>query len=170
MHVALGSTNPAKRAAVERTLERFDPTVSTLAVDSGVAEQPRSVAETVDGSRTRATRAFAALESAAYGVGLESGVAALSGVPGDSLVMWAAVTDGERIEVGGGPSLPLPETVRARVERGEALGPVMDDLYGRSGLADGPGAIGLLTDGLLDRERALAAALACAFGPFLVDA
>ncbi len=40
MHVAVGSTNPVKLEAVEETLERFDPTVTAVAVDSGIPEQP----------------------------------------------------------------------------------------------------------------------------------
>jgi non-canonical (house-cleaning) NTP pyrophosphatase len=42
----------------------------------------------------------------------------------------------------------------------------MDDLLGTHGVARRQGAAGVFTDGLLDREAALAAAVAAAFGPF----
>ncbi|WP_436347490.1 inosine/xanthosine triphosphatase [Natronorubrum sp. FCH18a] len=165
MDVAVGSTNPVKVDAVERTLERFQPSVTPVAVDSGVPEQPWSVEETVTGAETRARRALEATD-ADYGVGLEGGVARIEGVPGLSLIMWAAVTDGDRLERGGGPTLPLPDDVARRLESGAELGPVMDDRHGTDGIAERNGAAGVLTGGLTNRSRALGEAVACAFGPF----
>ncbi|AXR79117.1 inosine/xanthosine triphosphatase [Natrarchaeobaculum sulfurireducens] len=167
MHVAVGSTNPVKVEAVERTLSRYEPSVVAVAVDSGVPEQPWSIPETVRGAETRSHRALEATD-ANYGIGLEGGVADLEGVPGLSLVMWAAVTDGRRLERGSGPSIRLPDRVASRLDAGEELGPVMDDLLGTSGVAKTEGAAGVLTDGLTDRTSALSQAVACAFGPFQV--
>lgn len=168
MDVAVGSANPVKVDAVERTLERLGPTVTAVSVDSGVSEQPWSVEETVTGATNRARRAFA-LTDADYGVGLEGGVARFEGVPGLSLIMWAAVTDGARVERGGGPALRLPDHVAARLEDGAELGPVMDDVLGTDGVAETDGAAGVLTGGLTDRTQALGEAVACAFGPFITD-
>ena len=168
MELAVGSTNPIKLDAVERTLERFEPTVVDVAVDSGVPEQPWSIAETVSGAENRARRAFAATD-ADYGIGLEGGVARIDGVPGLSLIMWAAVTDGHRLERGGGPTLQLPDDVAHRLEDGAELGPVMDERLGTDGIAESEGAAGVLTAGLTDRSRALGEAVACAFGPFVAD-
>ncbi len=165
MHVAVGSTNPVKLAAVERTLDRFEPTVTAVGVDSGVPEQPWSIGETVTGAENRARRALAETD-ATYGIGLEGGVARIDGVPGLSLVMWAVVTDGTRIERGGGPTLRLPDRVATRLDDGAELGPVMDDVLGTDDVARSEGAAGVLTDGLTDRTRALGTAVACAFGPF----
>ncbi len=173
MHVAVGSTNPVKRAAVEQALERFEPTVAVQAVDSGVAEQPRSTAETIAGAENRARRALEVAgeceSESEYGVGLEGGVARLDETPGLYLIMWAAATDGETMGRGGGPSLQLPDRVATRVESGEELGPVMDDVLGTTNVAENEGAAGALTDGLTDRKRALAEAVACAFGPFVTS-
>ncbi|ADD06358.1 putative non-canonical purine NTP phosphatase [Natrialba magadii ATCC 43099] len=184
MEIAVGSTNPVKVDAVERTLEShalLEPTVTPVAVDSGVPEQPWSVAETSTGARNRARRAYEAgafdrtdegateevTVAPDYAVGLEGGVARFDGVDGLSLIMWAAVTDGDRLEVGSGPSLRLPDEVACRLENGEELGPVMDDVLDTTGIAETNGAAGVLTDGLTDRTRALGAGVACAFGPFL---
>jgi len=166
MKLAVGSTNPVKVDAVERTLESYEPTVTGVDVDSGVSEQPWSIEETVTGAETRARNAFAATD-ADYGVGLEGGVARLEGVPGLSLIMWGAVTDGDRIERGSGPTLRLPAGVADQLDGGAELGPVMDDLLGTDGLAESAGAAGALTAGLTDRTRALGEAVACSFGPFL---
>lgn len=168
MELAVGSTNPVKIDAVERTLERYEPTVIAVDVDSGVDEQPRSIAETVTGAENRARRALAATD-ADYGVGLEGGVARLEGTPGLSLVMWGAVTDGNRMERGGGPTLRLPESVAREVAEGAELGPVMDDLLGAENVAEKEGAAGALTGGLTDRTQALGDAVASSFGPFVTE-
>jgi inosine/xanthosine triphosphatase len=167
-------------------------TVTARAVASGVAEQPRGHAETRRGAinRARAARSVAGPDAGTgavdFGVGLEGGVAQGvdherdRGPDGDAdsvwegtvddvgpfLVMWAAVTDGDRLGVGAGPSVPLPDRVATRVDAGEELGPVMDDLLGTDGVARGRGAVGAFTDGLVDREGALAVAVAAAFAPF----
>ncbi|QCW04450.1 inosine/xanthosine triphosphatase [Natrinema pallidum] len=168
MDLAVGSTNPVKIDAVERTLERYEPTVTAVDVDSGVAEQPRSIDETVTGAENRARRACAATD-ADYGVGLEGGVARLDGTPGLSLIMWGAVTDGDRTARGGGPTLRLPDGIAERVADGAELGPVMDDRLGTDGIAEADGAAGVLTDGLTDRTQALGEAVASAFGPFVTN-
>lgn len=168
--VAVGSTNPVKEAAVRTGLSTLEPSTSTHNVDSGVGEQPRSVAATIAGAETRAERALAAARAEGidvdYGVGLEGGVARLDGAPGLHLIMWAAVADGERTGRASGPTLRLPDPVAGRVEAGEELGPVMDDRLDREGVAESEGAVGVLTGGLLTRKEALAAAVACAFAPF----
>ncbi|MFC6717138.1 inosine/xanthosine triphosphatase [Natrialbaceae archaeon GCM10025810] len=169
MKVAVGSTNPVKVDAVERTLERFDPTVTPVAVDSGVPEQPWSIVETVTGAENRARRALERVDDAGYGVGLEGGVARLEGVPNLALIMWAAVTDGERIGRGSGPTIALPDAVATRLEDGAELGPVMDEYLGTTDVAETTGAIGVLTDGLTDRAAALGEAVACAYAPFLTE-
>ncbi|MEY7851475.1 inosine/xanthosine triphosphatase [Natrarchaeobius sp. A-rgal3] len=168
MHVVVGSENPVKREATTRALERFGPVVRTVSVDSGVDEQPRSVAETITGAENRARRALEACE-ADYGVGLEGGAARFENAPGLFLIMWAAVTDGDRLERASGPSIRLPDPVTERIAAGEELGPVMDDVLGTDGIAEGEGAVGALTGGVVDRSDALASAVTCAFGPFRAD-
>jgi inosine/xanthosine triphosphatase len=165
MHVGVGSENPVKVAATKRALGDLATTVVPVGVDSGVPEQPRGQAETVTGAEQRAKRAMSAVD-ADLGVGIEGGVARLDGADGLFLIMWAAVTDGEEIGHGAGPSLRLPEDIAARVEAGEELGPVMDDRLETVGVARNQGAAGVLTDGAMDRESALAHAVAGAAGPF----
>ncbi|ELY60340.1 hypothetical protein C491_03560 [Natronococcus amylolyticus DSM 10524] len=94
-------------------------------------------------------------------------MARVEGTPGLSLIMWGAATDGHRIERGGGPTLRLPDRIADRLEDGEELGPVMDDVLGRDDVAETDGAAGVLTDGLTDRTRALGEAVACSVGPLL---
>ena len=168
MDVGVGSENPVKRRAVVAALERPDAAVEAVAVDSGVSEQPTGHAETVAGAETRAERALAA-GGYDLGVGVEGGVAQFDAAPGLYLVMWAAVTDGDRLERGAGPAVRLPAAVADRVRDGEELGPVMDDRLGESGVARGRGAVGALTGGRVDRTEALSSAVAGALGPFATE-
>lgn len=168
VRIAVGSTNPVKVAAAERAFDRFDPTITAVGVDSGVDEQPRSIAETIDGATNRARRA---LDSAGgeLGVGIEGGVAGFDATDGLFLIMWAAVTDGDRLETGGGPSLRLPDQVATRIDGGDELGPVMNDLLNAENVAENEGAAGALTAGLTDRRTALEQAVAAAAGPFVTE-
>ncbi|MDZ7730059.1 MAG: inosine/xanthosine triphosphatase [Natrialbaceae archaeon] len=166
MHVAVGSENPVKIAAVERTLP--DATVTARAVDSGVSAQPRSISETIEGARVRARRALEAT-TADIGCGLEGGVAEIDPLDTTALVMWAAATNGTTLHCGGGPTLPLPDAAMEDLERGRTLGESIDEIAGTNGLARAEGAIGLFTGGLTDRQQALGEAIACAFGPYVTD-
>lgn len=167
-HVAVGSGNPAKIDAVERILEPLEVSVEGVSVESGVPEQPRSAAETIEGAENRARRARRAAESD-VGVGLEGGVAPIPSRDGLYLIMWAAATDGDRLERGAGPTLRLPDGIATRVADGEELGPVMDDVLDATGTAEDQGAAGALTDGLTDRRTALGQAVAAAYGPFVSE-
>ncbi|WP_254273692.1 DUF84 family protein [Haloarcula marina] len=165
MYVAVGSENPVKRVAVERTI---DGRVEAVGVDSGVSEQPRGRRETVRGAENRARASLSATD-AAFGVGIEGGVESREHPAGLWLIMWAAVTDGESVHFGAGPSIRLPEAVADRVRAGEELGPVLDDRLGREAVSEQEGAVGIYTDGRVTRTDALADAVAGAFGPFFTD-
>jgi len=168
MDVAVGSTNPVKRAATRTALDAagVDAAVTAVAVDSGVSEQPRGVTETARGARNRAV---AAVDGADLGVGIEGGVDDDSPIDGLALIMSAAVTDGDRVELAAGPRIRLPEDIAERVRAGAELGPVMDDVVGFEGVKRREGAAGVLTGGATDRETALATAVAGAVGPFLTE-
>lgn len=168
MDVAVGSTNPVKVRAVERALAGGDASVQAIAVESGVAEQPGSRAETIAGADNRAQGALTET-GADLGIGIEGGVATVEAVEGLWLVMWASVTDGARLERGGGPSIRLPETIADRIRAGEELGPVLDDVLDTSGVATEQGAAGVLTDEIIDRESSLVHAVAGALGPFRAE-
>jgi inosine/xanthosine triphosphatase len=172
--VGVGSGNPVKRDAAAAAFARagLDARVESVPVPSGVPEQPWGRAETLRGASNRAD-AVLATGGYALAVGIEGGVAPVefegTDTDGLFLVMWAVVTDGETTGRGAGPSLELPAGVSARLREGAELGPVMDDRLDEEGVARGRGAAGALTAGALDREGALASAVAGALGPFLVD-
>jgi len=182
MLIGVGSGNPVKREATERAVAAAagfggDATTEACPVLSGVPEQPRGTPETRAGATNRAEAVLDADrgegegDAAGYdlGVGIEGGIAEYEGSGELFLVMWAAVSDGDRTGVGAGPSLALPDPIADRVRDGEELGPVMDDVLGESDVARNRGAAGALTAGGVDRTEALATAVSAALAPFVTE-
>ena len=157
MHlVIVGSTNPVKIAAVRAVIVRVWPTceVRGIAAESGVAAQPFGDADTRQGAETRAAVALASDPAADLGVGVEGGVVV---EPDGSMrtCAWAVAVDrtGAR-GTGGSLAMPLPELVATRIRAGEELGHAMDAISRTVGTKHGSGAVGILTAGLIDRQRA----------------
>jgi len=165
--IVVGSTNPVKIAAVRAVLERVGSRAEVvgLAVASGVGDQPVGDAETIRGATQRA-RAVLAASDADFGVGLEGGVVEDDGIM--RTCAWAAVVarDG-RVGTGGSLAMPLPSRVAALVREGVELGHAMDRVTGSHDTKRGAGAVGILTAGLVDRQRAYEALVAYALAPFV---
>lgn len=166
--IAVGSRNPVKVSAVAAVVRQWDARarIEGVAVASGVADQPFGDDETIRGAATRARAAREALD-ADIGVGLEGGV-----VEGEHGTMrscaWAAVAlrDGREF-VGGSLAMPLPPAVAALVRDGVELGHAMDAVSGEHNTKHGAGAVGLLTHGLVDRQRAYEILVTYALAPVI---
>ena len=166
--IAVGSTNPVKIGAVRAVVSRLAPnaTVEGIAVASTVSDQPFGDEETIRGARARATAAREAV-GAELGVGLEGGVVELADGSMQTCA-WAVVVDANgRSGVGGSLAMPLPSSVAAMIREGTELGVAMDRLVGAHGTKHGSGAVGILTNGLVDRQRAYEILVIYALGPFL---
>ncbi len=166
--VAVGSLNPVKVGAVRAVIVPLAPgvTVSGVLVPSEVRSQPWGDEETIRGARTRAFGALAKMPGAELGVGIEGGV--VDGDGGLRTCAWAVVAGREGREgVGGSLALPLPPTVARLVRDGEELGAAMDALVGETNTKHGLGAVGILTAGLIDRQRAYETLVTYALAPFL---
>lgn len=168
MRVAVGSSNIVKIAAVRAVLARVaaSATCEGVTVPSGVPDQPWGDDETVRGAEARARGALASSD-ADLGVGLEGGVVALE----DGTLRtcaWAVATDrAGRRGVGGSMAIPLPEAVSARLRAGEELSHAMDAVSRQTGTGRGVGAVGILTNGLVDRQRAYESLVTYALAPWL---
>lgn len=169
--VAVGSKNPVKVSAVRAVITARwpDARVEGIAVASTVRDQPFGDDETIRGALARARTARDAL-GAEMGVGLEGGV-----VEQEDGTMrtcaWAVVVDAMGKQgVGGSLAMPLPSRVAALIRGGAELGHAMDELIGAHDTKHGAGAVGILTDGLVDRQRAYEVLVTYALGPFITPA
>ena len=166
--VAVGSLNPAKVGAVRAVVVPLVPgvTVSGVLVASEVPSQPWGDEETIRGARARAFGALHKVSDAELGVGIEGGV--VNGDDGLRTCAWAVVASRDgTVGVGGSLAIALPPSVERLIRAGSELGEAMDTLSGETNVKHGRGAVGILTAGLIDRQRAYEALVTYALVPFL---
>lgn len=159
MEINVGSINPVKVDAVREALKDyafFDACiVRRIGVYSGVSDQPLSLEETITGARNRAKSAFDS--STTYSFGIESG---LFSVPftksGYMNTCVCAIYDGNDFSLGLSSSFEHPSSVM-NVILGDGL--EVTDAYPSVGITkdskigSGEGALGILTNGRIDRKE-----------------
>ncbi len=166
--VVVGSANPVKVAAVAAVFARLAPEVSVagVAVDSGVPAQPWGDEQTIEGARTRAL-AVLRDPTVDLAIGLEGGVVDTGNGQVRTCAWAVAISRDGREGVGGSLVVSLPDRVAARLRAGDELGHAMDAEARVTGTKHGRGAVGILTAGLVDRQRAYEPFIAYALAPWL---
>jgi inosine/xanthosine triphosphatase len=165
--IAVGSTNPIKLAAVQAILnEAFSEShFIPVEVPSGVPEQPWGDEQTRLGAFNRAKQALAETD-AQYGVGLEGGLVETS--VGLMTCAWCAMVDASgKVGYGGGVHILLPPIVTEMLQQHGELGPAMDALTQEHNTKQKQGAVGILTNGLSNRQTAYEQLVAMAAAPFV---
>lgn len=149
MKVVVGSKNKTKVGAVEKVWG--DATITSLSVPSGVAAQPFSDEETMQGAINRAKRALQEGE-AQIGIGLEGGV--MKTAHGLFMCNWGALatSDGKTF-VAGGARIKLPDDFLTPLEEGKELSEVMEEFVQRKDIRSHEGAIGIFTDDYVNRTE-----------------
>lgn len=153
MNVAVGSKNKAKIKAVKQTFLEWGIDAEIVPIDapSNVSAMPFSDEETMKGAINRAEYCLKTCD-AKLAIGLEGGV---TETPfGLFLCNWGALAArGKETLLAGGARILLPEEVAGRLRDGEELGPVMDDYSNRTRISSDEGAIGVFTNGRVDRSE-----------------
>lgn len=149
MKIVVGSTNLAKVNAVKEVFK--DAEIESIAVPSGVSDQPFSDDETIHGAVNRARNAISR-QDADLAIGLEGGVA--ESPYGLLLTSWGALIkkdDPQNPIIAGGARILLPYEIRKRLYNGEELGPIMDEFSRKKDVRSHEGAIGIFTNGRINR-------------------
>jgi inosine/xanthosine triphosphatase len=168
MTIIIASTNPVKIAAAREGFRAMniggDAGFTGVAVPSGVRDQPGTDSETLQGARTRAGNARSLLPDADFWVGIEGGVED----DGERMIAfaWVVVLGRDLTGEARTATFQLPPEVRRLVLDGVELGHADDIVFGRSNSKQQDGAIGILTDGLIDRMAYYAHAVMLALVPF----
>jgi inosine/xanthosine triphosphatase len=163
--VAVGSTNQVKIEASKQAFEKFFPiSVIGLETSSGVPAQPFGE-ETFTGARNRAKQALLADEFD-FSVGIEGGLINMYGQRFGFAVVCVMSKDG-RTGYSASGMFPLPMEVLKIVDEGKELGDAMDQITGMKDTKKGPGAVGLLTRGVIDRTQLYKDAVVFALIPFV---
>ncbi|MEO7999627.1 MAG: inosine/xanthosine triphosphatase, partial [Gemmatimonadaceae bacterium] len=169
--VVVGSTNPVKIAAVRAVIARVAPdaTVHSVAVASGVPDQPWGDEETQRGAAERARQALGHTDhdNADLGIGVEGGVVKQADGSVRTCAWAVAYTRDGRHGTGGSLCVQLPPEVAALVIAGTELGHAMDKVAKLVDTKRRTGAVGILTAGLIDRQRAYEPLITYSLAPFL---
>lgn len=167
MIIAVGTKNPAKVNAVKDTLIRERASIIPVQVDSNVASQPFSDFETMTGALNRA-QASLKVTDAVLGFGLEGGVIEESG--GLMLCNWGALYHRNGWHwVAGGAKIPVPEEVAVRLQNGEELGAIMEDISGNERIRKTSGAIGWYTAGWVNRKDMFSHIVKLLYGQYIAQ-
>ena len=184
MKIAIGSTREPKVGAVKEAWEVFGPmlledldektTFPSYDVSNGGPKMPLSVTELMDGAKNRAEHLMLQLKrekvEADYYIGLEAGFNVIDSEGPHRrafLESWAYVSDGYKGFFGHGGGLYVPSLVADPViDRGIELGIVMDRITNQSGVGNGKGSWGVLTQDMMSRQSSFVIALIAAFAPF----
>ena len=169
MKVIVGSTNPVKinstKLAFETAFPEDEFEVEGVSVVSGVRDQPMSNDETLLGAKNRAQNAKEKYK-ADYWVGIEGGIEDHE----DELeaFAWMIVlgADGASGKARTS-SFVLPHEVSLLVRSGLELGQADDHVFNQSHSKQKNGAVGLLTNDIIDRAEYYKQAVILALVPFL---
>ena len=150
MHqVVCATTNPAKIQAILQAFHEIfgegSCHIASVAVESGVPEQPFGSEETRAGARNRVANARRLLPEADF---------------------WVVIENASQRGEARSATLPLPAVILEKVREGEALGPVMSRYTGIDEIGRKEGAIGVFTAGKLTRASVYHQAVILALSPF----
>jgi inosine/xanthosine triphosphatase len=168
LNIIIASSNPVKIDATRRGFETMfagdEYHFQGVDVPSGVSQQPMTDGETLTGARNRAENARTARPEADFWVGIEGGVE-------DSdrkmyAFAWVVILGKDLSGEARTGTFQLPLEITRLVRQGVELGHADDIVFQRSNSKQKDGAIGILTDGLIDRTAYYEHAVMLALVPF----
>ena len=168
--IIVASKNPVKISAAKAAFEQAFPnqsfTFTGVSADSGVSEQPWNDEETRQGAINRVREAKNLYPEADFFIGMEGGVERVSG--NWQAFAWMIVMDKTgRLGQGRTGVLILPTAIGVLLDQGMELGPADDQVFGLENSKQKQGAVGILTNGLIDRATYYEQALIFALIPWL---
>ena len=166
-HVVAATCNPAKIRAITQAFNDIfgegSCHIEGIGVESGVADQPLTDAETRAGARQRVINARSAQANADFWVAIEAGI------EGDTAFAWIVIENATLRGESRSASFTLPAVVLQGIHEGRELGDEMARLTGIDNIKHKGGAIGAFTAGKLSRSRVYHQALILALCPFHND-
>ncbi|PKO06074.1 MAG: inositol monophosphatase [Chloroflexi bacterium HGW-Chloroflexi-3] len=167
--IVIASTNPVKLNAAKNAFHKLLPDATfewkTKEVPSGVSNQPMSDAETRLGACNRVKAIRDICPDADYWVGIEGGVD-FDDKGEMTAFAWVVIDDGKQLGKARSGSFYLPPGITDLVRKGRELGEADDIMFVKQNSKQKNGAIGLLTNNLIDRSGLYEHAVILAFVPF----
>ncbi|WP_194775217.1 inosine/xanthosine triphosphatase [Pararhodonellum marinum] len=167
--IIVGSKNPVKIFAVDQAFEStFEEgfIIQGLSVDSGIKDQPFGDQDTYQGAFNRAFNSKNAFPEADFWVGIEGGVEKRD----EELMAFAwVVTMDQSGKIGKSKTATffLPKVISDLIlNNGMELGEADDAFFNKENSKQGSGAVGILTDGLVERKDYYKQAVILSLIPF----
>lgn len=170
LKIIIASKNPSKIKAVRLGFAQFFPNIpfqtEGVATPSGVSEQPMDDQETFQGALNRCKDIQSRFPEANYWVGLEGGIHTRY----DQMEAFAWIVilakDNQMRGIARTASFSLPPRIQQLIEEGYELGVADDMVFDRKNSKHSNGAVGILTQDLIDRANYYAQAVVLALIPF----
>ena len=166
--IIVASKNPVKIAAVETAYNKLFPkmkfSIKGVAVPSEVSDQPMTDMETLAGATNRVRNARQAFSEADYWVGIEGGIEQM----GEEMAAFAWIVVEGKDKNGKAKTglFFLPPPVVQLINAGKELGEADDIVFGHSNSKQKGGAVGLLTNNVMNRTSLYVSGVILALLPF----
>ena len=152
--IYIGSENPVKIESTRKGFEEVFNDISAFefigkSISSGVAEQPMTSEETLLGAKTRAENLKDIYPEGDYFVGLEGGIR----IHGDEMeaFAWIFIINNQMTGKAQTSTFQLPPKIVELINQGIELGHADDMVFKRKNSKQGNGAVGILTNNVIDR-------------------
>ena len=167
--IIIASKNPVKINATLIGFQKMFPNeqfeIEGVSVPSGVKDQPKNDSETFSGAWNRADNACKEKPDADFCVGIEGGIEEKnSDMEAFAWVVIKAKAGG--FGKGRTGTFFLPPQIAELIKQGKELGEADDIVFGRTNSKQENGAVGILTDNVVDRTKYYTEAVVLALIPF----
>lgn len=168
--IYIGSENPIKIESTRKGFEEVFKNISELefvgkSVLSGVEDQPMTNEETLLGAENRAKSLKENFPDGDFFVGLEGGIQII----GDEMeaFAWIVVLGDKLVGKAQTSTFQLPPKIVELINLGIELGHADDMVFQRKNSKQGNGAVGILTNNVIDRAEYYRHAVILALIPFV---
>lgn len=167
--IIIASKNPVKTNATLSGFQKMFPSetfeIISVSVSSNVDNQPKNDYETFQGAWNRADNASKEINDADFWVGIEGGIEEKnSEIEAFAWVIIKSIN--KKIGKGRTGTFFLPQKIAELIKQGKELGEADDIVFGRTNSKQENGAVGILTDNVVDRTKYYTEAVVLALIPF----
>ena len=167
--IVIASKNPVKISATLNGFQKMFPNeqfeIEGISVSSGVNDQPKNDSETFSGAWNRADNVCKERPDADFCVGIEGGIEEKNS--DTEVFAWVVIkAKGDGFGKGKTGTFFLPPQIAELIKQGKELGEADDIVFGRINSKQENGAVGILTDNVVDRTKYYTEAVVLALIPF----
>ena len=168
--IYIGSENPVKIECTRHGFEEVFRNSSRMdfigkSIPSGVGDQPMTDGDTLLGAETRARNLKAKFPYGDFFVGIEGGINRI----GDEMeaFAWVVILNNHITGKARTSTFQLPPKIVELINQGMELGHADDMVFQRNNSKQGNGAVGILTNNVIDRVEYYRHAIILALIPFI---